>query len=36
MGFAQQGGLTQPEHMRYWVKPELLPTIGFLKFVKPV
>ena len=23
-GFAQEGGLVQPEHMKYWVKPEFL------------
>jgi hypothetical protein len=35
-GFAQQGELEQPAHMKYWVKPELLDTIGFLTYAKAV
>jgi hypothetical protein len=35
-GFAQEGGLDQPGHMKYWVKPDLLDRIGFLCFAKSV
>ena len=35
-GFKQEGLLEQPDHMQYWMKPELLDRIGFLTFVKHV
>ena len=35
-GFSPEGGLDQPAHMKYWVKPELLDKIGFLTYAKPI
>ena len=33
-GFVQQGDLEQPEHMKFWIKPEFLSKVGFLHYVK--